>query len=43
MDTLALKPTKCHPLLIQSMKLRNTLRWMVGEELITHLGAEYYD
>jgi myo-inositol-1-phosphate synthase len=32
-----------HDLFIQSMKLKNTLRWMVGEELITHLGAEYYD
>jgi myo-inositol-1-phosphate synthase len=25
------------------MKLKNTLRWMMGEELITHLGSEYYD
>jgi myo-inositol-1-phosphate synthase len=25
------------------MKLKNTLRWMMGEELITHLGQEYYD
>jgi myo-inositol-1-phosphate synthase len=25
------------------MKLKNTLRWMVGEDLITHLGQEYYD
>ncbi|WP_437777064.1 inositol-3-phosphate synthase [Sorangium sp. So ce1097] len=32
-----------HDLFIQSMKLKNTLRWMVGEELITHLGNEYYD
>ena len=32
-----------HDLFIQSMKLKNTLRWMLGEELITHLGAEYYD
>ncbi|HVO58875.1 MAG TPA: inositol-3-phosphate synthase [Dongiaceae bacterium] len=32
-----------HDLFIQSMKLKNTLRWMVGEELITHLGQEYYD
>jgi myo-inositol-1-phosphate synthase len=32
-----------HDLFIQSMKLKNTLRWMMGEELITHLGAEYYD
>jgi myo-inositol-1-phosphate synthase len=30
-------------LFIQSMKLKNTLRWMMGEELITHLGREYYD
>jgi myo-inositol-1-phosphate synthase len=32
-----------HDLFIQSMKLKNTLRWMQGEELITHLGNEYYD
>jgi myo-inositol-1-phosphate synthase len=32
-----------HDLFIQLMKLKNTLRWMVGEELITHLGQEYYD
>jgi myo-inositol-1-phosphate synthase len=32
-----------HDLFIQSMKLKNTLRWMMGEELITHLGHEYYD
>jgi myo-inositol-1-phosphate synthase len=32
-----------HDLFIQSMKLKNTLRWMKGEELITHLGNEYYD
>jgi myo-inositol-1-phosphate synthase len=32
-----------HDLFIQLMKLKNTLRWMVGEDLITHLGAEYYD
>jgi myo-inositol-1-phosphate synthase len=30
-------------LFIQLMKLKNTLRWMAGEELITHLGYEYYD
>jgi len=30
-------------LFIQLMKLKNTLRWMMGEELITHLGREYYD
>ncbi len=32
-----------HDLFIQLMKLKNTLRWMRGEELITHLGIEYYD
>ena len=32
-----------HDLFIQAMKLKNTLRWMRGEELITHLGSEYYD
>ncbi len=32
-----------HDLFIQSMKLKNTLRWMMGEDLITHLGNEYYD
>ncbi len=32
-----------HDLFIQLMKLKNTLRWMKGEELITHLGREYYD
>jgi myo-inositol-1-phosphate synthase len=32
-----------HDLFIQLMKLKNTLRWMQGEELITHLGNEYYD
>jgi myo-inositol-1-phosphate synthase len=32
-----------HDLFIQSMKLKNTLRWMMGEPLITHLGNEYYD
>jgi len=32
-----------HDLFIQSMKLKNTMRWMMGEELITHLGNEYYD
>jgi myo-inositol-1-phosphate synthase len=32
-----------HDLFIQSMKLKNTLRWIMGEDLITHLGAEYYD
>ncbi len=32
-----------HDLFIQMMKLKNTLRFMIGEELITHLGLEYYD
>jgi myo-inositol-1-phosphate synthase len=32
-----------HDLFIQSMKLKNTLRWLMGEDLITHLGNEYYD
>jgi myo-inositol-1-phosphate synthase len=32
-----------HDLFIQLMKLKNTLRYMLGEELITHLGREYYD
>jgi myo-inositol-1-phosphate synthase len=32
-----------HDLFIQSMKLKNTLRWMKNEQLITHLGLEYYD
>ncbi len=32
-----------HDLFIQLMKMKNTLRWMMGEELITHLGMEYYD
>jgi myo-inositol-1-phosphate synthase len=32
-----------HDLFIQLMKLKNTLRHIQGEELITHLGLEYYD
>jgi myo-inositol-1-phosphate synthase len=36
-----LKPE--HDLFIQLMKLKNTLRWLRGAELITHLGIEYYD
>jgi myo-inositol-1-phosphate synthase len=32
-----------HDLFIQLMKLKNTLRHMRGETLITHLGLEYYD
>jgi len=30
-------------LFIQSMKLKNTLRHIMGADLITHLGLEYYD
>ncbi|MGC1129785.1 MAG: inositol-3-phosphate synthase [Candidatus Acidiferrales bacterium] len=32
-----------HDLFIQLMKLKNTLRWMKSEDMITHLGQEYYD
>jgi myo-inositol-1-phosphate synthase len=32
-----------HDLFIQLMKLKNTLRHMMGQDLITHLGREYYD
>ncbi|OGP13869.1 MAG: inositol-3-phosphate synthase [Deltaproteobacteria bacterium RIFCSPLOWO2_02_FULL_50_16] len=31
-----------HNLFIQEMKLKNTLRYLMGEEQITHLGLEYY-
>jgi myo-inositol-1-phosphate synthase len=31
-----------HDLFIQQAKLKNTLRWMMGEEQITHLGMDYY-
>jgi myo-inositol-1-phosphate synthase len=31
-----------HDLFIQLKKLKNTLRYLRGEELITHLGIEYY-
>lgn len=30
-----------HDLFIQHTKLKNTLRWMMGEEMITHLGQDY--
>jgi len=30
-------------LFIQLMKMKNTLRWMTNNDLITHLGNEYYD
>jgi myo-inositol-1-phosphate synthase len=32
-----------HDLFIQLTKLKNTLRHVAGEELITHLGLDYYD
>lgn len=32
-----------HNLFIQEMKLKNTLRYLMGEEQITHLGLEYYE
>ncbi len=32
-----------HDIFIQLMKLKNTLRHLRGEDLITHLGLEYYD
>jgi len=32
-----------HDLFIQLMKLKNTLRYIKGEELITHLGLDYYN
>jgi myo-inositol-1-phosphate synthase len=32
-----------HDLFIQQMKLKNTLRHLAGEDLITHLGLEYYE
>ncbi|MDI9613368.1 MAG: inositol-3-phosphate synthase [Acidobacteriota bacterium] len=32
-----------HDLFIQLIKLKNTMRHLKGEEMITHLGLEYYD
>ena len=32
-----------HDLFVQLTKLKNNLRWMMGEDQITHLGREYYD
>lgn len=32
-----------HDIFIQLKKLKNTLRYLKGEDLITHLGIEYYD
>ena len=31
-----------HDLFIQQTKMKNTLRWMAGEDQITHLGMDYY-
>jgi len=31
-----------HDLFIQHTKMKNTLRWLMGEDQITHLGVEYY-
>jgi myo-inositol-1-phosphate synthase len=31
-----------HDLSIQHKKLKNTLRWMMGEDPLTHIGNEYY-
>jgi myo-inositol-1-phosphate synthase len=36
-------PQSAPGLFIQSMKLKNTLRHIMGADLITHLGLEYYD
>ena len=30
-----------HDIFVRLMKLKNTLRWMKGEGLVTHLGLEY--
>jgi myo-inositol-1-phosphate synthase len=32
-----------HDLFIQQMKLKNTLRFLMGEKEITHLGLDYYE
>ncbi len=32
-----------HDIFLQKIKLENTLRFMMGEELITHLGLDYYE
>jgi myo-inositol-1-phosphate synthase len=32
-----------HDLFIQLWKMKNTMRYLIGEELITHLGIEYYN
>ena len=32
-----------HHIFIQPMKIKNTLRWMAGEQVTIHLGLEYYN
>ncbi len=32
-----------HNLFIQEMKLKNTLRMLMGEEQVTHVDPEYYE
>jgi len=32
-----------HDLFVQLMRLKNTLRWLMDVEPITHLGSETYD
>jgi myo-inositol-1-phosphate synthase len=32
-----------HDLFVQLAKLKNTLRWMMGEDVLTHVGNEYYE
>ena len=32
-----------HDIFIQHWKLKNTLRWLMKEDTLTHLGVEYYD
>jgi myo-inositol-1-phosphate synthase len=32
-----------HDLFVQHAKLQNTMRWMMGEEVIHHVGNEYYE
>ncbi|MDN5354464.1 MAG: myo-inositol-phosphate synthase [Candidatus Cloacimonadota bacterium] len=32
-----------HDLFVQLAKLKNTLRYIMGEDMITHLGLDYYD
>jgi myo-inositol-1-phosphate synthase len=32
-----------HDLFIQSKKLKNTLRFLMGEPALTHIGHEYYE